>query len=69
MFTFDDGPGKYTSELLDVLKELEIKATFFVCGNAALRMPDLVQRMAAEGHEVGSHTFSHQNLTRLMASD
>lgn len=65
-FTFDDGPGKYTAKLLDVLKELGIRATFFVCGNAALRSPDLVKRMVAEGHEVGSHTFSHQNLTHLM---
>ena len=65
-FTFDDGPGKYTAELLDVLRELGIRATFFVCGNAALRSPDLVKRMVAEGHEVGSHTFSHQNLTHLM---
>lgn len=65
-FTFDDGPGRYTAQLLDVLKALDVKATFFVCGNAALRQPEVIRRMVEEGHEVGSHTTSHKNLTQLM---
>ena len=65
-FSFDDSPGRYTSQLLDVLKVLDVKATFFVCGNAALKQPEVMRRMVDEGHEVGSHTTSHKNLTQLM---
>ena len=53
-------------ELLDILLELGVKATFFVNGNAALARPEAMQRMVDEGHEVGSHTLSHKNLTDLM---
>lgn len=58
--TFDDGPHpEHTPRLLDVLRRHGIPATFFVIGQAAERHPDLVRRMAAEGHTVGNHTFSH----------
>ncbi|MBS1716954.1 MAG: glycosyltransferase [Armatimonadetes bacterium] len=61
--TFDDGPdGTYTAPILDKLKELDVPATFFVIGKNAEQSPELVRRMVAEGHEVGSHTFSHPNL-------
>ena len=58
--TFDDGPSEpYTGEILDVLKANHIHATFFLCGSAAERYPDLVRRIKAEGHEIGNHTYSH----------
>jgi peptidoglycan/xylan/chitin deacetylase (PgdA/CDA1 family) len=69
--TFDDGPSAETTpQLLDHLKEAGIKATFFVVGrnieNASGRA--IVERMAAEGHQIGNHTYSHPNLTRLDAA-
>jgi peptidoglycan-N-acetylglucosamine deacetylase len=58
--TFDDGPDpKFTPQVLDVLAEHEARATFFVVGVRAKSHPDLVRRMIAEGHAVGSHTWSH----------
>ena len=64
--TFDDGPHyKYTAEILDILKEYEIKATFFVVGELAERYPELIEREIREGHELGNHTNSHPKLTEL----
>lgn len=61
--TFDDGPDKtYTPQILDTLKELNVPATFFVVGANAEESPQLLRRMMAEGHEIGSHTFTHPNL-------
>lgn len=60
--TFDDGPSRYTGQLLDMLAEYDIPATFFVLGRQAEYHPDLVRRMLDEGHEVGSHSYSHPNL-------
>ena len=54
--TFDDGPGAYTAELLDVLKKYDVKATFFVTGNGD---DNLILREYQEGHAVGLHTFTH----------
>jgi len=66
--TFDDGPGKYTAELLDFLKEHRVRATFFLLGNNAARYPDLIKRMDAEGHAIGNHSYSHPNLAGLSAA-
>ena len=63
--TFDDGPTPWTAEILDVLREHRVPATFFVVGARAADRPDLVQRMYGEGHEVGVHTFSHVNLANV----
>ncbi|AIE87644.1 glycosyltransferase [Fimbriimonas ginsengisoli] len=61
--TFDDGPdGEYTGPILDELKRLGVKATFFVVGRNVEARPDLLRRIYAEGHEVGSHTFFHPDL-------
>lgn len=61
--TFDDGPSvPYTAEVLDVLRERHVKATFFLCGANALRYPGLVRRIQAEGHVIGNHTYSHPYL-------
>lgn len=63
--TFDDGPGKETGRLLDELKARGMKATFFVIGDRAAAYPDLLRRMADEGHEIGNHTYAHSDLTKL----
>ncbi|HVT02754.1 MAG TPA: polysaccharide deacetylase family protein, partial [Thermoanaerobaculia bacterium] len=61
--TIDDGPAEpYTSDMLDELKRLNVKATFFVVGDNAYRYPDDVDRMYREGHEIGNHTFTHPNV-------
>lgn len=67
--TFDDGPSEYTGELLDFLKEKQVKATFFVVGRNANTYPEMIKREIAEGHEVESHTMNHQNLAKLSAAD
>jgi len=64
--TFDDGPDPiYTPKVLDVLKKYDVPATFFMVGNQMLRYPDLLRRVVAEGHEVGNHTYSHSNISRI----
>lgn len=63
--TFDDGPGKYTGQLLDALQEYGVKVTFFVQGRFAESRPDLIQRMHAEGHQIGNHTYSHKYLSKV----
>jgi peptidoglycan/xylan/chitin deacetylase (PgdA/CDA1 family) len=64
--TFDDGPDpRFTPQILDLLKEYNIKATFFVMGSRAEAYPDLVRRMIAEGHIVGNHTYWHPNLVKV----
>ena len=64
--TFDDGPSeKLTPKLLDILKERKIHATFFVVGQNAAEYPDILKRAVAEGHEIGNHSWSHPQLTRL----
>src|SRR5437879_2848158 len=58
--TFDDGPHpELTPWLLDLLKAAGTPATFFVVGREAEKHPDLIRRMIAEGHAVGTHSFSH----------
>ena len=61
--TFDDGPDPtWTPRVLDRLAASGVRATFFLVGERAERAPDVVRRMAAEGHEVGNHSWSHRNL-------
>lgn len=59
--TFDDGPGKYTQELLDGLRERDVKVSFFLMGRKAEKHPELVETMYADGHLIGCHTYSHIN--------
>jgi peptidoglycan-N-acetylglucosamine deacetylase len=62
--TFDDGPHRtITPQLLDYLKEKNIKCTFFVVGPNVQAYPDIIRRMVAEGHEVANHTWNHPILT------
>lgn len=61
--TFDDGPHPYyTQQLLDGLKERDVKATFFVTGEHAQLHPEIIKRMYEEGHLIGNHTYSHIQL-------
>lgn len=60
--TFDDGPGAATPVILDILKASEVRATFFLCGKNVEQFPELARRIAAEGHEIGNHTYSHPHL-------
>jgi cellulose synthase/poly-beta-1,6-N-acetylglucosamine synthase-like glycosyltransferase/peptidoglycan/xylan/chitin deacetylase (PgdA/CDA1 family) len=60
ILTFDDGPDPtYTPQILDKLKDLNIKAVFFVVGEQMVRYPQLVERIINEGHEIGVHSFYH----------
>jgi peptidoglycan-N-acetylglucosamine deacetylase len=64
--TFDDGPDpRWTPKVLDILKAKHVPATFFVVGENALTERGLLERMIAEGHEVGSHTYTHPNLASV----
>jgi len=66
--TFDDGPDpEHTPRLLDVLGEAGVPATFFVIGERAERHPRLVRRIAAEGHVLGHHSYSHGDPARTSA--
>ncbi|KAL2282170.1 hypothetical protein FJTKL_10999 [Diaporthe vaccinii] len=71
--TFDDGPWQYTEELLNILSDYDAEATFFVCGGnmggdgqiTDYGHPDLLRRMVNEGHQVGTHTWAHADLTTV----
>nr|WP_238350658.1 glycosyltransferase [Kribbella shirazensis] len=62
--TFDDGPDPvWTPKILDLLREHQVHATFFVVGTAVAAHPDLARRIVAEGHQIAVHSFTHANLT------
>ena len=64
--TFDDGPSpRCTPRLLDGLAEYGARATFFVVGCQTVKNPDIVRRIAAEGHQVGNHSYDHPQLDSL----
>lgn len=58
--TFDDGPSCYTDEILDILREYDIKATFFVVGREDENSLAIYRRIVAEGHTLGMHSYSHK---------
>ena len=60
--TFDDGPSADTAELLDVLFEHNVKATFFMVGKHVEKFPQIAQRIVEDGHEIGNHSMSHKIL-------
>jgi peptidoglycan/xylan/chitin deacetylase (PgdA/CDA1 family) len=71
--SFDDGPYKYDNDLLDLLKEKGVKATFFLNGDNVMDIKSsegraIVKRMYNEGHVIGSHTWSHANLEEISKS-
>ncbi len=64
--TFDDGPHPVnTPQVLDLLAQYDVKATFFVVGRMVYNFPDLARRIAAEGHSVQLHSWRHDNLTKF----
>lgn len=64
--TFDDGPDpEWTEKILDVLKEENVKATFYLLGERAAEYPEITKRIVDEGHEVGSHFMTHKSLVTL----
>jgi polysaccharide deacetylase family sporulation protein PdaB len=64
--TFDDAPDLvYTPQVLDILKQYNVKATFFVIGKIAEKYPEVIKRIVQEGHLIGNHSYSHANLTKL----
>ncbi len=68
--TFDDGPDKLiTPQLLDILKEKEVAATFFVVGEQVSYFPQLSKRMVEEGHTIANHTWDHPQLSKLYTDD
>jgi len=60
--TFDDGPSEGTQPLLDYLEREGIRATFFMCGMNVRRLPEVAGQVAAAGHEIGNHSYSHPSL-------
>ena len=66
--TFDDGPNAHTEEVLDVLKKLHVKATFFIVGNMAHKHPATLARIAAEGHLLANHSATHALMGALMTT-
>lgn len=68
--TFDDGPHSvYTPEILDILDEYGIRATFFAVGENVIRYPEITEREAKAGHEIENHTFNHNYLSKISIAD
>ncbi|MBR6709585.1 MAG: polysaccharide deacetylase family protein, partial [Clostridia bacterium] len=64
--TFDDGPHpKYTPEILEILREYGVKATFFVIGENVGYYPEQLAQILADGHEIGNHTYRHSCMSKL----
>lgn len=62
LLSFDDGPDpRYTGKLLDLLKKHQVTATFFLVAQRAVKQPELVERMIAEGHTIALHSYDHKN--------
>lgn len=60
--TFDDGPSESTPAILEILDRHRVPATFFQCGANVDRLPSVAREVAAAGHEIGNHTYSHRML-------
>ena len=69
VLTFDDGPWPTTPHVLKALADECVKATFFEIGKHATYYPEIVRQVAAAGHSIGSHTWSHQDLSKLRTID
>src|SRR6202020_1769730 len=67
--TFDDGPGPFDERLLQILKDNDAKATFFLIGNKVAANPAGAKRIADAGMEIGSHTLEHPNMARIPPED
>lgn len=66
ILTFDDGPNRnYTPQILDILKDYDVPAVFFVVGSRVQRFPDIAKRIVEDGHELGVHTYYHPNIAEI----
>lgn len=66
--TFDDGPsGRFTKELLEGLRERNVKATFLLCGYRICQYPQLTGQIYEDGHEIGIHGYSHGSMAKMTA--
>lgn len=63
--TFDDGPSKYTKEIVELLERYNANATFFVLGNKVKNYNETLQSVLSHGNEIGNHSYNHKQLTRL----
>lgn len=63
--TFDDGPSKYTKDILDILRKYDACGTFFLIGNKVSFYGEVLREMLSEGNEIGNHSYDHKYLTRL----
>mgnify|MGYP006090591369 CR=1 FL=1 len=69
LLTFDDGPDPVnTPKVLDILKKENVKAIFFVIGKKAEKEPEIIQRILSEGHLIGDHTYTHNNLMAMFST-
>jgi len=67
--SFDDGPGSNTKEILKILDEKKVKATFFMLGTSVEKRPKLVKEIYSKGHEIANHTYSHVNFFKYKEKD
>jgi len=68
--TFDDGPTQnITEHILEILDRYSVKATFFCCGKNADEHPDLIKKIADEGHAIGYHSYSHRDILKTKPSE
>ena len=67
--TFDDGPSKYTKQIVDLLKKYNCNATFFVLGNKVKIYKDTIKESISNGNEIGNHSYNHKWLSRLKSDD
>lgn len=63
--SFDDGPSEVTPQVLEVLDQAGVKATFFLLGEEIVKRPQLVKKMAEEGHQLGLHGYSHRHPLKM----
>ena len=68
-FTFDDGPSNHTRYLIDEMNKRGMKATFFMLGQNAEKFPETIQYMYQSGHQLGSHTYDHDDIKKLANED
>ena len=67
--TFDDGPSKYTKDILDILKRYDACGTFFLIGNKVSFYGNILKEMLQNGNEIGNHSYDHKYLTRLSENE
>ena len=67
--TFDDGPTRYMDDILAVLEEYQVKATFFLIGSQLNRYSSYVKRLIPEGHSIGNHSYDHRHISVQSEAD